>query len=442
MAAVAATLGLYRAGVADDRDPGVADDRDAARGAPDEGRGRGRASRPSGRRGRDRPAFDGRRGSLPGETLPSVGRRDRRAGRPIACSRHSAARRAGPVIGRIEDGRVVLDLRTVAPERGRRPGRATSRRSSPDGHDRRRRHRRPYRPRQDDAAARADRHRRRPAARGAAARDDDRCRLRPPHARGRDESSTSSTSPGTTSWSATCSSAPARSTPRCWSSPPTTARARRRSSTWRCWTRLASRPGSRSSPRSTRSTPERVASGADRGGAPSRPDVAGRSPVVLASGTTGDGVDAVRRALAALVEGDAIRRPRPASLAIDRVFSVKGRGVVVTGSLRGGPLAVGDRLRRVPGDEPVRVREIQVHGRRRRARHRRWPDGAEPRRPRDRSAPPRRHPDDRCRRRGHGSAARRPPPAPARPESCAPAPGHGRGRCGGRSQRAGRGRPR
>jgi selenocysteine-specific elongation factor len=87
------------------------------------------------------------------------------------------------------------------------------------------------------------------------------------------------------------------------------------------------------------------------------------APVVLASGTTGDGVEAVGRALAALVEGAAIRRPRPASLAIDRVFSVKGRGVVVTGSLRGGPLAVGDRLRRVPGDEPVRVREIQVRGR-------------------------------------------------------------------------------
>ena len=54
-------------------------------------------------------------GSLPGETLPSVG---------LALPRGSATRwlaelRRGdpPVIGRIEDGRVVLDLRTIEPAR-------------------------------------------------------------------------------------------------------------------------------------------------------------------------------------------------------------------------------------------------------------------------------------------------------------------------------------
>ena len=53
---------------------------------------------------------------------------------------------------------------------------------------------------------------------------------------------------------------------------------------------------------------------------------------------------------------------RPATLAIDRVFSVKGRGAVVTGTLRGGPLTGADRLRLVPGGREVRIREIQVHG--------------------------------------------------------------------------------
>jgi selenocysteine-specific elongation factor len=86
------------------------------------------------------------------------------------------------------------------------------------------------------------------------------------------------------------------------------------------------------------------------------------SPVVAASGVTGEGLDAVRRALDALRAG---HRPaaRPPTLAIDRVFSVKGRGAVVTGTLRGGPLARGDTLRLVPGDRDVRIREIQVHGR-------------------------------------------------------------------------------
>ena len=85
------------------------------------------------------------------------------------------------------------------------------------------------------------------------------------------------------------------------------------------------------------------------------------SPVIAASGMTGDGLDAVRAALAALAAA-VVLRPRAATLAIDRVFTVKGRGTVVTGTLRGGPLATGDRLRVVPGDGEVRVREIQVRG--------------------------------------------------------------------------------
>jgi selenocysteine-specific elongation factor len=52
-------------------------------------------------------------------------------------------------------------------------------------------------------------------------------------------------------------------------------------------------------------------------------------------------------------------RPR---LAIDRSFRVRGRGTVVTGSLRGGRVATGATLRLVPGDDEVRVREVQVRG--------------------------------------------------------------------------------
>jgi len=86
------------------------------------------------------------------------------------------------------------------------------------------------------------------------------------------------------------------------------------------------------------------------------------SPVLAASGVTGEGLDAVRVALIGLRDR-IVPLERPPSLAIDRVFSVKGRGVVVTGTLRGGPLNRGDRLRLVPGaEETVRIREIQVHG--------------------------------------------------------------------------------
>jgi selenocysteine-specific elongation factor len=86
------------------------------------------------------------------------------------------------------------------------------------------------------------------------------------------------------------------------------------------------------------------------------------SPIVTASSMTGEGLDGVRAALLALL--DRVRLPdRPPTIAIDRVFSVKGRGLVVTGTLRGGSLARGDSLRLLPGaGRDVRIRELQIHG--------------------------------------------------------------------------------
>src|SRR5207247_644733 len=97
------------------------------------------------------------------------------------------------------------------------------------------------------------------------------------------------------------------------------------------------------------------------------------SPVMLVSSTTGAGLDDLLRAL----EGvrDAVQRGVPTApgatppvglrtprLAVDRAFSVRGRGTVVTGTLRGGPLALGDALRLEPAGNVVRARELQVHG--------------------------------------------------------------------------------
>jgi selenocysteine-specific elongation factor len=122
------------------------------------------------------------------------------------------------------------------------------------------------------------------------------------------------------------------------------------------------------------------------------------SPVLAVSGVTGEGIDALRAELLRLrdrvlaageagavawagdderVGGDervgvdervgdaaAVAHPTPARprLAIDRVFAVKGRGTVVTGSLRGGAVRAGDVLRLVPGGREVRVREVQERG--------------------------------------------------------------------------------
>ncbi|MEO6208437.1 MAG: selenocysteine-specific translation elongation factor, partial [Candidatus Limnocylindrales bacterium] len=86
------------------------------------------------------------------------------------------------------------------------------------------------------------------------------------------------------------------------------------------------------------------------------------SAVLAASALTTEGLDAVRAALMGLRDR-IVPLDRPPTLAIDRVFSVKGRGLIVTGTLRGGSLDRGDRLSLLPGPpDTVRIREIQVHG--------------------------------------------------------------------------------
>ena len=89
------------------------------------------------------------------------------------------------------------------------------------------------------------------------------------------------------------------------------------------------------------------------------------APIVAVSSKTGDGLDVLRRALtsaaAALRERD---REGPARLPIDRVFSVKGFGTVVTGTLVSGCMRDEDELSVLPRDLAVKVRGLQVHGRR------------------------------------------------------------------------------
>jgi selenocysteine-specific elongation factor len=87
------------------------------------------------------------------------------------------------------------------------------------------------------------------------------------------------------------------------------------------------------------------------------------APIIAASSRTGAGLEDVRACLRDL-GARAGGRPTggPARLPIDRVFSVKGFGTVVTGTLVSGRLAAEDALEVVPGDRTVSVRGLQVHG--------------------------------------------------------------------------------
>ena len=89
------------------------------------------------------------------------------------------------------------------------------------------------------------------------------------------------------------------------------------------------------------------------------------APVLVVSSTTGEGIDPLREALRRLEDRVTARLQGapagPRRLAVDRAFLVKGRGTVVTGSLRGAQLQAGETLRRVPPGDELRVRGIQVH---------------------------------------------------------------------------------
>jgi selenocysteine-specific elongation factor len=112
--------------------------------------------------------------------------------------------------------------------------------------------------------------------------------------------------------------------------------------------------------------PDRVASVVEAVGRLVSETTLAGSPVLTASAVTREGIEALAaelRSLARRVETRALTRPPgPIRVAIDRAFEVHGRGVVVTGTLRGGSIATGDRLRLEPGDAIGRVREVQVHG--------------------------------------------------------------------------------
>ena len=87
------------------------------------------------------------------------------------------------------------------------------------------------------------------------------------------------------------------------------------------------------------------------------------SPIVAVSSKTGAGLDQLRTELARLAaaipakDSTAVFR-----LPIDRVFTMKGFGTVVTGTLISGTVHKDDQLEVHPSGKLVRVRGVQVHG--------------------------------------------------------------------------------
>src|SRR5579871_5580747 len=87
------------------------------------------------------------------------------------------------------------------------------------------------------------------------------------------------------------------------------------------------------------------------------------APILPVSSLKGTGIEELKRELVRLAsdlparDSDAIAR-----LPIDRVFTMKGFGTVVTGTLVSGSIRKEDELEVFPKGQRVRVRGIQVHG--------------------------------------------------------------------------------
>jgi selenocysteine-specific elongation factor len=88
------------------------------------------------------------------------------------------------------------------------------------------------------------------------------------------------------------------------------------------------------------------------------------APVLPVSVGAGDGIEAVREAVGRLA-AQPVDRPTdgPFFLPLDRAFTMRGFGLVVTGTLRGGELRVGDAVELQPGGKASTVRALQNHGR-------------------------------------------------------------------------------
>jgi selenocysteine-specific elongation factor len=87
------------------------------------------------------------------------------------------------------------------------------------------------------------------------------------------------------------------------------------------------------------------------------------APIVACSTRTSAGLDELRAAIADAVDGVPPRaRTGVFRLPIDRVFTVKGFGTIVTGTVLGGSVALGDELAVLPTGLAARVRGIEVHG--------------------------------------------------------------------------------
>jgi len=87
------------------------------------------------------------------------------------------------------------------------------------------------------------------------------------------------------------------------------------------------------------------------------------APVVAFSATTLEGKDELIGAIEQVAKDTPERETGPFRLNVDRAFTIKGFGTVVTGTTIAGDVATGEEVMIYPARWPAKIRGIQVHGR-------------------------------------------------------------------------------
>lgn len=92
-------------------------------------------------------------------------------------------------------------------------------------------------------------------------------------------------------------------------------------------------------------------------------ELVGSAPLFFVDSVRGEGIEALREGLAEALRHTPERdASSPWYLPIDRVFTVKGHGLIATGTLARGTVQEGDPGLLQPGNISVRVRSVQSHG--------------------------------------------------------------------------------
>jgi selenocysteine-specific elongation factor len=88
-----------------------------------------------------------------------------------------------------------------------------------------------------------------------------------------------------------------------------------------------------------------------------------KAPIIAVSAITGDGIPELRNELARAAASASIKDASSFfRLPVDRSFSMRGHGSVVTGTLVSGTLKIEDEVELFPSGKRARVRGLQIHG--------------------------------------------------------------------------------